>query len=58
MHVNGEGKFHVKSDFFDKSRLEKTYWNDARIRTSFRAFSFSLELSFPILTLHKTIMSS
>ena len=27
-----------------------TYWKEARMRTSFKAFSFSLTLSFPILT--------
>ena len=30
-----------------------TYWNEAKILTSFRAFSFSLTLSFPIFTYKK-----
>ena len=29
---------------------ELTYWNEARIRTSFKAFSFSLTLNLPIFT--------
>lgn len=34
---------------------QPTYWNEARMRTSFKAFSFSLTLSLPILTYIETL---